>query len=49
MYSMLELCVIGLILIGYIVGTLVIGLFVQFVTYQLTGFSIYKFVGKLLK
>ena len=49
MYSMLELLVIGLILMGYMVGTLVIGLFVQFVTYQLTGFSIYRFIGKLLK
>lgn len=49
MYNLAELCIIGLIFIGYTVGIFVIAMTVQFLVYQLTGFSIYKYLDKKLE
>ena len=49
MYSLLEILAFGGIIISYLITTIILFLVIQFATYQLTGFSIWKFVGKLLK
>lgn len=49
MYSLAELCIIGLIFIGYTVGIFVIAMTIQFLVYQLTGFSIYKYFCKKME
>ena len=49
MYSLAEFCIIGLIFIGYIIAAFVVFMTIQFLVYQLTGFSIWKFIGNLIK
>lgn len=49
MYNLLEIIIFGGILLGYSIGTIVLSLLIQFIVYQLTGFSIYKFIGKKLE
>ena len=49
MYSLAELCIIGLIFIGYITAAFVVFMTIQLLVYQLTGFSIWKFIGKLIR
>lgn len=49
MYNLLEILAFGGIIISYLITTIILFLTIQFITYQLTGFSIWKFVGKLLK
>lgn len=49
MYNLLEILAFGGIIISYLITTIILFLAIQFATYQLTGFSIWKFVGKLLK
>lgn len=49
MYNLLEILAFGGIIISYLIITIILFLVIQFATYQLTGFSIWKFVGKLLK
>ena len=49
MYNLLEILAFGGIIISYLITTIILFLVIQFATYQLTGFSIWKFVGKLLK
>lgn len=49
MYSLAELCIIGLIFIGYITAAFIVFMTIQFLVYQLTGFSIWKFIENLIK
>lgn len=49
MYNLLEIFVFGGILVGYLIATIFAFLMIQFTIYQLTGFSIWKFVGNLIK
>lgn len=49
MYNLLEILVFGGIIISYLITTVIAFLTIQFATYQLTGFSIWKFVGNLIK
>ena len=49
MYSLAELCIIGLIFIGYITATFVVFMTIQFLVYQLTGFRKKKKKKKLNK
>lgn len=49
MYNLLEILTFGGIIISYLITTIILFLAIQFVTYQLTGFSIWKFIGNLIK
>lgn len=49
MYNLLEILAFGGIIISYLIATIIAFLAIQFVTYQLTGFSIWKFIGNLIK
>lgn len=49
MYNLLEILAFGGIIISYLIITIILFLAIQFVTYQLTGFSIWKFIGKLIR
>lgn len=49
MYNLLEILVFGGIIISYLITTIILFLAIQFATYQLTGFSIWKFIGNLMK
>lgn len=49
MYNLLEILAFGGIIISYLITTIILFLAIQFVTYQLIGFSIWKFIGNLIK
>lgn len=49
MYNLAELCIIGLMFIGYIAVAFVMLMTIQFLVYQLTGFSIYKYFYKKME
>lgn len=49
MYNLLEIIIFGGIIISYLIITIIAFLAIQFATYQLTGFSIWQFIGKLIK
>ena len=49
MYNLLEILAFGGIIISYLITTIIIFLAIQFATYQLTGFSIWKFIEKLIR
>ena len=49
MYNLLEILAFGGIIISYLITTIILFLAIQFVTYQLTGLSIWKFIGKLIR
>ena len=49
MYNLLEILAFGGIIISYLITTIIAFLAIQFLVYQLTGFSIWKFIGKLIR
>ena len=49
MYNLLEILAFGGIIVSYLITTIIAFLEIEYETYQLTGISIWKFIGKLIR